>query len=382
MVVQVQGLLEPVAAHQRDPRRIHVRGAVLHEVGHAVGGGDVRQGHAVLAGGLVEHLEAPGGTDELPGVLARDPGPGQVTVAMKANSVNYRDYMIVSDPIARAIDLPRIPNSDGAGQIVAVGPGVQGLQAGDRVAACFFQDWVDGPCTSQAMASAMGGAIDGVLSRQVVLSADGVVKIPDALSYEEAATLPCAALTAWRAIVVEGRVKPGDTVLLLGTGGVSIFALQFLKMIGARAIITSSSSEKLQRAKKMGAWQTINYRDKPDWEQEVLNMTDGLGADLVVEVGGAGTIARSVAATRVAGRIALIGILTGGQFDPTAIMRKSINLQGIYVGSQAMFKDMVKAIDANGIKPVIDQVFGFNEAPAAYWAMAQAKHFGKIVISV
>ncbi|MGH1359193.1 MAG: zinc-dependent alcohol dehydrogenase family protein [Burkholderiaceae bacterium] len=311
-----------------------------------------------------------------------DPGPGQVTVAIKANSVNYRDYMIVSDPIARNIALPRIPNSDGAGQIVAVGPGVQGLQIGDRVATCFFQDWVDGPCSVQAMNSAMGGAIDGVLSRQVVLSATGVVKIPDALSYEEASTLPCAALTAWRAIVVEGQVKSGDTVLLLGTGGVSIFALQFLTMMGARAIITSSSGEKLQRAKQMGAWQTINYRTHPDWEQEVLKLTDGVGVDLVVEVGGAGTIARSVAATRVAGRIALIGILSGGQFDPTAIMRKSINLQGIYVGSQAMFKDMVKAIDANGLKPVIDQVFGFNEAPAAYWSMAQAKHFGKIVISV
>ncbi len=311
-----------------------------------------------------------------------DPGPGEVTVAIKANSINYRDYMIVSDPIARSIDLPRIPNSDGAGQVVAVGPGVSDLKVGDRVASCFFQDWVDGPCSARAMASALGGAIDGVLSRQVVLSAGGVVRVPDSLSYEEASTLPCAALTAWRAVVVEGRVKPGDVVLLLGTGGVSIFALQFLQMIGARAIITSSSPEKLQRARQMGAWQTINYRTHPDWEQEVLKMTGGAGVDLVVEVGGAGTIARSVAATRVAGRIALIGVLTGGQFDPTAIMRKSINLHGIYVGSQAMFKDMIKAIEANQIKPVIDQVFPFNEAPAAYWSMAQAGHFGKIVISV
>ncbi|MFK7964822.1 MAG: NAD(P)-dependent alcohol dehydrogenase [Burkholderiaceae bacterium] len=311
----------------------------------------------------------------------RDPAPGEVLVEMKANSLNYRDYMIVSDPVSRGISLPRVPNSDGAGQVVAVGYGVNDVQIGDRVASCFFQDWVDGPCSMQAMNSALGGAIDGVLGRKVMLNERGVVKIPDAMSYEQAATLPCAALTAWRAIVEEGQVKPGDTVLLLGTGGVSIFALQFVNMLGARAIITSSSPEKLRRARQMGAWQTINYRDKPEWEQEVLKMTDGQGVDLVVEVGGAGTIAKSVAATRVAGKVALIGILTGGQFDPTAVMRKSITVQGIYVGSQRMFKQMIRAIEANQIEPVIDQTFGFNDAPAAYWAMAQAQHFGKIVVS-
>lgn len=310
----------------------------------------------------------------------RSPGPGEVTVAMKANSINYRDYMIVSDPLARGIKLPRTPNSDGAGEIIAVGDGVEDFAVGDRVATCFFANWIDGPCTIEAMNSALGGAIDGVLTRETVLSASGVVKIPDSLSFEEASTLPCAALTAWRAVVVEGQVKPGDTVLLLGTGGVSIFALQFIKMIGARAIITSSSPEKMLRAKQLGADSLINYRDKPDWEKEVLRMTDGRGVDVVVEVGGAGTIARSVAATRIAGRIALIGVLTGGQFDPTAIMRKSINMQGIYVGSRAMFKDMLRAIELHGLKPVIDQTFSFNEAPAAYWAMAQAQHFGKIVI--
>jgi len=311
----------------------------------------------------------------------RDPGPGEVLVDMKANSLNYRDYMIVSDPLSRGIKLPRTPNSDGAGQVIAVGYGVKDIEIGDRVATCFFQDWVDGPCSEKAMNSALGGAIDGVLTRRAMLNERGVVKIPDAMSYEHAATLPCAALTAWRAIVVEGQVKPGDTVLLLGTGGVSIFALQFVNMIGARAIITSSSAEKLRRARLMGAWQTINYRDKPDWEQEVLKLTGGQGADLVVEVGGAGTIAKSVAATRVAGKVALIGILTGGQFDPTPIMRKSITVQGIYVGSQSMFKDMLRAIDANKIEPVVDKTFGFNDAPAAYWAMAQAQHFGKIVLS-
>ncbi len=311
-----------------------------------------------------------------------EPGPGEVVVDMKANSINYRDYMIVSDPRARGIELPRTPNSDGAGVISAVGAGVGDLQVGDRVASCFFQRWDDGPCSTDAMASALGGALDGVLSRRVLLAANGVVKIPDSLSFAEASTLPCAALTAWRAIVVEGGLKPGSTVLLLGTGGVSIFALQFAQLMGARVIITSSSSEKLVRAREMGAWKTINYRDKPDWEKEVLKLTDGVGVDLVVEVGGAGTIARSVQATRVAGRVALIGILTGGQFDPTAVMRRSITVQGIYVGSRRMFQDMLVAIDQHQIKPVIDQTFAFNDAQSAYWAMAQAGHFGKIVITV
>lgn len=310
----------------------------------------------------------------------RDPGPGEVLVRMKANAINFRDYSIVSDPVSRGIALPRIPNSDGAGEVVAIGAGVRDVGVGDRVAGCFFQDWVDGPCSTRAMQSALGGAIDGVLAQQVVLSESGVVRLPEGMSFAEGATLPCAALTAWRAIMVEGRVKPGDTVLLLGTGGVSIFALQFATRLGARCIITSSSLDKLARARKLGAWQTINYRERPDWEVDVLAMTEGEGVDLVVETGGAGTIARSVAATRVAGRIALIGVLSQGQFDPTPVMRRSITLSGIYVGSQRMFQDMVRAIEAWHIKPVIDQRFHFADAPSAYWAMAEARHFGKIVI--
>ncbi len=310
------------------------------------------------------------------------PGAGEVLVRIKASSINFRDYSIVSDPLPRGIVLPRIPNSDGAGEVVAIGDGVQTVTVGDRVAGCFFRDWVDGPCTARAMQGALGGAVDGVLAQQVVLPETGVVRLPAHLSYAEGATLPCAALTAWRAIVVEGRVKPGDTVLLLGTGGVSIFALQFATRFGARCIITSSSGDKLARARQLGAWQTINYREHPDWDQQVLALTDGRGVDLVVEVGGAGTIARSVAATRVAGRVALIGVLSNGQFDPTPIMRKSITLSGIYVGSQRMFQDMIKAIDVWALKPVIDEQFHFADAPSAYWAMAEARHFGKIVINV
>jgi NADPH:quinone reductase-like Zn-dependent oxidoreductase len=221
-----------------------------------------------------------------------------------------------------------------------------------------------------------------VLAEEANLAADGIVPIPAHFSYAEGATLPCAALTAWNAIVEVGRVKAGDTVLLLGTGGVSIFALQFARMMGARTIITSSSEEKLARARTLGASITINYRQKPDWENAVLEATDGKGVDLTVEVGGAGTLPRTIAATRVAGTIAMIGVLTGGQIDPATVMRKSIRLQGIYVGSRRMFLDMNRAIAQHGLKPVIDKSFAFADARAAYHAMAAAGHFGKLVIEI
>jgi NADPH:quinone reductase-like Zn-dependent oxidoreductase len=310
-----------------------------------------------------------------------DPGPGQVVVQVKANSVNFRDLAIVSNPAARGMPMGRIPNSDGAGEVIAIGDGVTQVKVGDRVAGCFFQQWQDGDCSEQAMASAMGGAIDGMLAERVVLNESGVVPIPSHLSFEEAACLPCAALTAWRALVPVGNLKAGDTVLLLGTGGVSVFALQFASMMGARVVITSSSDEKLARTKVLGAWETVNYKTHPNWEEQVLALTDGNGVDLTVETGGAGTLEKSVLSTRVAGTIGLIGVLTGGQLDPTPIMRKSINLQGIYVGSQRHFSDMNAAIAASGLKPVIDLTVPFAKAPDAYKAMQAAGHFGKIVIS-
>ena len=310
------------------------------------------------------------------------PAAGEVRVRMRANAINFRDLMTVRDPVSRRLPYPRIPNSDGAGEVIAVGPGVTAVKTGDRVASCFFQHWQDGPCSTQAMASALGGALDGVLAEEVNLAADGVVVVPPHLSFTEAATLPCAALTAWNAIVECGRVKAGDTVLLLGTGGVSIFALQFALMLGARIIITSSSDEKLARAREMGASVTINYRTRPDWENAVLEATDGQGIDLTVEVGGAGTLPRSITATRVAGTIALIGVLTGGQFDPASFMRKSIRIQGIYVGSRRMFQDMNRAITLHGMKPVIDRTFAFTDARLAYHTMAAAGHFGKLVIEI
>ena len=319
------------------------------------------------------------GLAELP---SPSPGPGEVRVKVRANAINYRDLSVVSDPAARGIPLPRIPNSDGAGEVLAVGAGVEDFQPGDRVAGCFFQNWIDGDCSAEAMDSALGGALDGMLAEEVVLKSAGLVKIPDHLSYAEAATLPCAALTAWRALVDVGRVKAGDTVLLLGTGGVSIFALQFARLMGARVIITSSSDEKLARAKEMGAWQTVNYRSNPDWEKPVLEMTEGRGVDLTVEVGGAGTLQRSVAATRIAGIIGFIGVLSDAPVNPRPIMAKSITLQGIYVGPRRSFQDMNRAIAASGLRPVIDRTFGFEEAPEAYRAMQAAGHFGKLVIEI
>ena len=311
-----------------------------------------------------------------------EPGPGEVRVRVRASSINYRDLSVVSDPVARGIPLPRIPNSDGAGEVLAVGAGVSEFIPGDRVAGWFFQNWADGACSPEAMASALGGALDGMLAEEVILKAAGVVKIPGHLSDAEAATLPCAALTAWRALVDVGRVKAGDTVLLLGTGGVSIFALQFACLMGARVIITSSSDEKLARARALGAWQTVNYRDNPDWEKVVLEMTEGRGVDLTVEVGGAGTLEKSIAATRIAGIIGLIGVLSGGEINPRPIMAKSITLQGIYVGSRRLFQDMNRAIAAAELRPVIDRTFAFDEAPEAYRAMRAAGHFGKLVIEV
>ncbi len=316
---------------------------------------------------------------EIPG---RELGPGEVRVRMRANAINFRDLMTIKDPVSRKLPYPRVPNSDGAGDVLAVGAGVTSVKPGDRVASCFFQNWIDGPCSTAAMASALGGAVDGVLAQDVILRADGVVPFPAHLSYAEAATLPCAALTAWNAIVECGRIKAGDTVLLIGTGGVSIFALQFAKMLGARTIILSSSDAKLARAAALGASVTINYRTRPDWENAVLEATDGVGVDLTVEVGGAGTLPRSILATRVAGTIALIGVLTGGQIDPTSFMRRSIRIQGIYVGSRQMFLAMNRAIALHGMKPVIDHTFAFTDAPTAYRAMEEASHFGKLVIEV
>jgi NADPH:quinone reductase-like Zn-dependent oxidoreductase len=284
--------------------------------------------------------------------------------------------------VARGLPFPRIPNSDGAGEVIGVGPGVTRFKVGDRVASCFFQRWEDGEITADGMASALGGAMDGVLAEEVVLSERAVVAISDHMSFVEAATLPCAALTAWHGIVEKGGLKAGDTVLCIGTGGVSIFGLQIARMTGARAVVISSSDAKLERAKALGAWGTVNYRTTPDWEKGVLEATGGKGVDHVLEVGGAGTLPRSIASTRISGHLALIGVLTGGEISPALIFRNSLRVSGIYVGSRAMFERMNRAFTAAELRPVIDKTFAFREAREAFHYLKAAGHFGKVVVKI
>lgn len=310
------------------------------------------------------------------------PGPREILVRVRASSINYRDLSTVEAPVPRGIPYPRIPNSDGAGEVVEIGPGVTRFKAGDRVCGTFFQGWIDGDITVRDMGNALGGTLDGMLAEYRVLHEDGLVATPPHLSDGEAATLPCAALTAWNSLVEKGRVTAGSTVLLLGTGGVSVIALQFCRMLGARAIVTSSSDEKLERVRSLGAWQTINYRADPDWDQTALEMTDGRGVDHTVEVGGAGTLAKSIAATRFAGSVGLIGVLTSGELDPMPILRKSLRLQGIYVGSRRMFEDMNRAVAAHAWRPVIDETYPFDDARQAYHDMRAAAHFGKLVVTI
>jgi len=310
------------------------------------------------------------------------PGVGQILVRVHAASLNYRDTAVVSGIYPKQT-LPVIPLSDGAGEVVAVGEGVTQVKVGDRIAGIFFQDWLSGRLTRQKIRSALGGAIDGMLAEYVVLNQEGVVLLPEHLSYEEGATLPCAAVTAWQALVTRGGLAAGETVLLLGTGGVSIFALQFAKMLGARIIITSSSDQKLERAKAMGAHATINYKTYPNWQEQVWKFTQKEGVDQVIEVGGAGTLNRSLQSVRVGGRVSLIGVLGGaGDVNYVNILQKSIDVQGIYVGSRDMFEAMNRAIALHQIHPVIDRVFPLDEAPEAYRYLQSGSHFGKIVIQL
>ncbi len=313
------------------------------------------------------------------------PAPGQVLVRVRATSLNYRDLMVATGRYGGEIPLPLIPLSDGAGEIVSVGEGVSGWKVGDRVTGTFFQNWQAGPVRREAFASTLGGAINGMLAEYVALSADGVIAIPPHLSFAEAATLPCAAVTAWHALVSSGNVSAGQTVLLLGTGGVSIFALQFAKLHGARVIITSSSDEKLARARGLGADETINYRAMPDWEKEVFRLTDKAGADHVIEVGGTDTFPKSLRAVAMGGTISVIGGVSGFTTNEVAlrdILSKSALIRGIFVGSREMFAAMNRAISQHQLKPAIDRTFPFSEVPAAYRHQESGAHFGKVVITV
>jgi NADPH:quinone reductase-like Zn-dependent oxidoreductase len=310
-------------------------------------------------------------------------GSGQVVVRVRATSLNYRDLMVIKGAYARNLPLPLVPLSDGAGEVAEVGPGVTRFQPGDRVAGCFFSRWDAGPMDETATKSALGGAVDGMLAERVALPESGLVKVPDHLTFEEAATLPCAGLTAWHALMEGGGLKAGQTVLVQGTGGVSLFALQFARLAGARVIATSSSDAKLAKARDLGASDGINYKTTADWDVAVRNLTEGLGVDHVVEVGGAGTLPRSMKAVKLGGHIALIGVLTGGgEVDPRPLLFKNIRLQGIYVGSRLMFESMNRAIALHKLRPVVDQVFPFEQAVDAYKHLESGSHFGKVVIRV
>ncbi len=313
------------------------------------------------------------------------PGPGEVLVRLHAASLNFRDVMVVSGKYNPRMKLPAVPLSDGAGEVVEVGSGVSKWMAGDRVMPTLVQGWIDGGPSAVKRKTSLGAGAewDGVLREYAAFSEDGLVLIPEYLTYEEASTLPCAALTAWHALIVSGGIKPGETVLTQGSGGVAVFALQFAKMAGARVIATSSSDEKLVRLKELGADECINYRDVPDWDRVVLDLTGRDGVDHVVEIGGAGTLERSVRAVRIGGHIAMIGSLTGSEeFDPIPLFMKAVRLQGIFVGSRVMFEEMSKAIEHAQLKPVVERVYDFHAAAEALEFLQTGNHLGKIVIRV
>jgi NADPH:quinone reductase-like Zn-dependent oxidoreductase len=311
------------------------------------------------------------------------PGHGEVLIRIRAVSLNYRDLLMVGGHYNPKLAMPRIPCSDGAGEVVEVGEGVTGVTVGQRVAGIFMQNWLDGHPTTERTRGALGGDIDGMLAEYRVLPASGVVLIPDHLSFAEGATLPCAGVTAWNALQVT-PTAPGDVVVIQGTGGVSVFALQFAKMRGARVLGTSSNDEKLDRARTLGLDAGSNYRNSPDWAKWVVEQTANRGADLVVEVGGAGTLPQSLQAVAMGGTVAQIGVLSqSSQPIPiAALLHRQVRVQGIYVGSRAHFEAMNRAITANLMRPTVGHYFAFGDAQKAFRAMETGVHFGKIVIQV
>ena len=310
------------------------------------------------------------------------PGPGQIRVALKANSLNYHDYAVAVGAIPAANG--RILLSDGAGVVEAIGEGVTEFAAGDAVVSCFFPYWPDGTEPHGNFSHVPGDGIDGYAREAVVTPASWFTRAPKGWSHVEAATLPCAALTAWRALVVDGRVKAGDSVLILGTGGVAIFALQFAKAMGATAIVTSSSDAKLERARAMGADFTVNYKADADWGRTVRTWTGKRGVDHVLEIGGPGTLAQSIVAARIGGHISMIGILTGikGEVPTLAMMAKQIRLNGIIVGNRQHQLDMIRGLETTGIRPVIDKTFPLTGLADAFRYEEGAQHLGKICVEI
>ncbi|KCZ61312.1 zinc-dependent alcohol dehydrogenase family protein [Hyphomonas chukchiensis] len=332
----------------------------------------------------VAAVKKPGGPGNLVIEERADPtsGRGEILVRVKASSLNYHDFVVVMGGIPTPDG--RIPMSDGACEVVAVGEGTKKFKVGDKVLSLFFPNWYSGQPEMAGFASVPGDGADGFGAELVAAPETAFTRMPEGYSFEEAATLPCAALTAWRALMVEAKIKPGDWVLTQGTGGVSIFALQFAKAAGARVIATSSSDEKLKRLKELGADHLINYKDTPDWGKKAKALTGGRGVDEVVEIGGPGTLAQSIAASKMGGHISLIGVLTGvsGEVPTAALFSMNITLSGITVGSASMQEDMIAAIEANGIKPVLDQTFPLDKIADAFGHQASQKHFGKIIVSI
>ena len=330
-------------------------------------------------------VRAPGSLDTLfldklpdPG----EPGPGEVLVRLTASSLNYHDYAVVSGMIP-ATD-GRIPMSDGAGIVVAVGPDVEAFSPGDQVVSLFFPEWIDGAPPQTSFRCVPGDGVDGYARQAVVAPASWFTRVPAGYSAAEAATLTCAGLTAWRALFVDGQIKPGATVLVQGSGGVSVFALQFAKAVGARVIATSSSDEKLDRLLALGADKVINYKEHPDWGKRALELTGGKGVDTVVEIGGAGTLDQSMIAACIGGHIAMIGILAGvaGPVQTRVLMGKSLRVQGLTVGSRVQQLDMISAIEATGIRPIISDTFPLADLANAFRHQISGGHFGKIVVSI
>jgi NADPH:quinone reductase-like Zn-dependent oxidoreductase len=312
-------------------------------------------------------------------------GPGEVLVRFRAASLNYRDFMVVTGTYNPRMKVPAVPLSDGAGEIVAVGDGVSKWKIGDRVMPIFAQQWFEGETSEEKRRTSLGAGSqwDGVLREFGAFSEESVVRIPEHLSFEEASTLPCAGVTAWNALAVSGNVKPGETVLTLGTGGVSIFAIQLAKLFGAKVIATSGSDAKIEKLRELGANETINYRSREDWDAAVLELTDKRGVDHVIEVGGGDTLGRSITSVRLGGHVAMIGALSGpAGFNPISIFMKAIRLQGIFVGSRKMLEDLCRAVEVNQLRPVVDRVFAFEDAREALHYMESGSHFGKIVVKI
>ena len=316
--------------------------------------------------------------------VAPEPAADEVMIRIRAVSLNYRDLLVVRGSYNPRMKLPRIPVSDGAGEIVSVGADVTGWKVGDRVVVPFFPGWLDGKLSKTQAVSALGGDVDGLLREFITIRADALLPIPPHLSYEQAATLPCAAVTAWNGLFVSGHLQPGQTLLLQGTGGVSLFGLQFGRMAGATVILISSSDAKLERARTMGAQHTINYRTEPEWDRRVMEITGERGVDLTLEVGGTGTLSKTLRATGYAGHVSLIGVLSGiaGEVQIGHVLHKGLTVRGIYVGSRAIFAEMNQAITQHKLEPVIDHVFSFEQSVSAFRHLESAQHYGKVVISI